>query len=147
MSHTPPTDAQKRAWQANRPRKSIAVKAIMYSDRGNILLLQPHHRDVWQLPGGAVEAGEDPTMALLRELQEELSLQVSSDQITLMDAVFRDDYDVLILMYACTMTVSEDVPINFQQSEIMQYTFVPPSHVSGRISSYYDAFLRKHIAK
>lgn len=53
------------------------VVAAVLRRRGRALLVHrsPQRRwypDVWDLPGGHVEAGEDPAQALARELTEEL---------------------------------------------------------------------------
>jgi 8-oxo-dGTP diphosphatase len=34
------------------------------------------YADVWDLPGGHVEAGESPSIALVRELREELGISI-----------------------------------------------------------------------
>jgi 8-oxo-dGTP pyrophosphatase MutT (NUDIX family) len=39
------------------------------------------HRGQWALPGGRCDEGETPAMAALRELHEELSLELGSDDV------------------------------------------------------------------
>ncbi len=54
-----------------------AVCAALYDEEGRLLLVR--HSDppgLWALPGGAVEPGERPVDALVRELREELGVAV-----------------------------------------------------------------------
>jgi 8-oxo-dGTP diphosphatase len=37
----------------------------------------PHLADKWELPGGGIDHGEDPREALVREIKEELNLEVT----------------------------------------------------------------------
>lgn len=57
-----------------------AVKAVIENEKGEMLLLQrnPKTRDKanWDLAGGLIEDGESETIALLREVTEELSVSV-----------------------------------------------------------------------
>src|ERR1700692_1927094 len=39
------------------------------------------HRGQWALPGGRCDAGETPVMAALRELAEELGLELGTDDV------------------------------------------------------------------
>jgi len=41
--------------------------------------------DCWQIPGGGIEEGEDKVSALIREIKEEVGLDLSPDQIVLRD--------------------------------------------------------------
>lgn len=74
-------------------RKGFAVFAIMEGlPEGKILLI--HDKDkpapaMWKLPGGKAEDGEWPELALIRELNEELKINVMppSDK----DVVFEKD--------------------------------------------------------
>lgn len=55
---------------------------------GRVLLCHRHparrwYPDVWDLPGGHVEPGEDPVTALARELREELGVEAAPDPTVL----------------------------------------------------------------
>ncbi|GGQ79518.1 NUDIX domain-containing protein [Couchioplanes azureus] len=57
-----------------RPR--VSSGAVFFDDDGRVLLVDPTYKDFWNLPGGAVDAGESPREACIREVREELGLSV-----------------------------------------------------------------------
>lgn len=66
----------------NRPSTWIDVAAAVIVDRAGRILLTRRREDkdfagMWEFPGGKVEKGETAQQALLRELKEELGLDVS----------------------------------------------------------------------
>jgi ADP-ribose pyrophosphatase YjhB (NUDIX family) len=60
------------------PRNYVGAVAAIFNDAGQVLMVEHTFRPdyPWGLPGGWVEAGEDPQKAIERELQEELGLTV-----------------------------------------------------------------------
>ena len=65
----------------------ICVVALALHDRDGRWLMQrrpshKHHGGLWEFPGGKVETGENPRNALIREIREELGLDISSNAIT-----------------------------------------------------------------
>ena len=58
---------------------------------------------VWEVPGGAIEIGEQPREAVARELQEETGLYADLDALVLFDVVAYEKFDnhhKLVLLYA-----------------------------------------------
>jgi ADP-ribose pyrophosphatase YjhB (NUDIX family) len=53
----------------------IAVNALVFNDRGEILLAKRTDNGLWCIPGGHVELGETLAQACLRELAEETGLR------------------------------------------------------------------------
>jgi len=53
----------------SQPKLSYAV--MMANTRKGVLLVLSRHRQVWELPGGLIDAGETPRAAAIRELAEE----------------------------------------------------------------------------
>lgn len=65
----------------NHDKHYVTAKAAIYSDDGKeVLLTRLPFKDYKQngLPGGHIDAGETPDVAMVRELQEELGITVNT---------------------------------------------------------------------
>jgi len=90
-------------------RPIVAVGAVIL-DGDRVLLVQRGHEPLkgeWSLPGGAVELGESLEEALVREVREETSLDVTVGPVVeVFDSIRRDaggraEYHYVIIDYAC----------------------------------------------
>ena len=73
------------AFYADLPRKRLAAGALLRDSAGRVLLVEPTYKDVWELPGGTVEAGESPMAACRREVREELGIDVALGRLLCLD--------------------------------------------------------------
>jgi 8-oxo-dGTP diphosphatase len=82
---------------------TITVAAGVVIEHGRVLLTQrkagTHLAGAWEFPGGKVEPGEDPKDALVRELAEELGIDVTVHEV--LDVTFHRyaERAVLLLFY------------------------------------------------
>ena len=53
----------------------IAVNAVVFNEKGEVLLAKRRDNGLWCIPGGHVDLGETLPQACLRELREETGLQ------------------------------------------------------------------------
>lgn len=90
------------------PKIPFIVVAVALVDRDGKLLVQQRPdglsmAGLWEFPGGKLEPGETPEQALIRELAEELAIDV--DHACLAPACFASealgDKHLLLLLYVC----------------------------------------------
>jgi 8-oxo-dGTP diphosphatase len=88
-------------------RKRVLVVAALLRQDGRVLVSRRRADQamplLWEFPGGKVEPGEAPAVALAREVQEELGCQAQVGRIE--EVVFHayPEFDLLMLVYACKL--------------------------------------------
>jgi 8-oxo-dGTP diphosphatase len=103
------------------PTLLFVVAAALVDQSGRILLqkrpLGRQMAGLWEFPGGKVEGGETPRLALVRELEEELGLAVKADD--LIPACFANEAlgekDLLLLLYICRRWSGDPHPHDGQE--------------------------------
>lgn len=91
---------------ATKPIKIVVACALVDGDGRVLIGKRPagkHLAGLWEFPGGKVEPGETPEACLIRELHEELGVQVA--QACLAPFVFAsqayEDFHLLMPLYLC----------------------------------------------
>jgi 8-oxo-dGTP pyrophosphatase MutT (NUDIX family) len=67
------------------PRKRAISQMLLRDVEQRVLLCQLTYKQDWDLPGGVVEVGESPQLAVAREVEEELGLQIDPGRLLLTD--------------------------------------------------------------
>ena len=97
--------AEQRALEG-RPTVLVAAVALVDVDGRVLIAERPEGKSMaglWEFPGGKVEAGETPEQALVRELQEELSIDVTTSclaPLTFASHIY-ETFHLLMPLYLC----------------------------------------------
>jgi 8-oxo-dGTP pyrophosphatase MutT (NUDIX family) len=67
------------------PRKRAISQMLVRDREGRVLLCGLTYKQDWDLPGGVVEVGESPQLAVAREVEEELGLTIPAGPLLLTD--------------------------------------------------------------
>ncbi len=67
------------------PRKRAISQMLIRDHDGRVLVCQLTYKQDWDLPGGVVEVGESPQLAVAREVEEELGLTIAAGPLLLTD--------------------------------------------------------------
>ena len=67
------------------PRKRAISQMLIRDGDGRVLLCRLTYKNDWDLPGGVVEVGESPQLAVAREVSEELDLTIEAGDLLLTD--------------------------------------------------------------
>ncbi len=92
--------------------KTIEVVAAIVQDGERIFATQRGYgefKDGWEFPGGKIEAGETKEAALVRELREELDMEIKI--VELFETVEYDypDFHLTMHCFLCTLKAKEYV--------------------------------------
>ena len=132
---------------AHKPTLFVVAVALSDSpildkkwDSGRILLAQrPAGKSMaglWEFPGGKVDKGETPEGALVRELSEELGIQVNESHLTPLTFVSHayDDFHLFMPLYGCyrwqgTPTAQEGQTLAWVTPDEMDTYDMPPADI------------------
>lgn len=57
--------------------ETVASGVLLFDEQDRVLLVDPTYKPGWEFPGGVVERGESPAQAALREVSEELGIELA----------------------------------------------------------------------
>jgi 8-oxo-dGTP diphosphatase len=115
----------------------VAAVALIDSD-GRVLVAQrPEGKQLaglWEFPGGKVEHGERPEQALIRELKEELGIDVAESclaPLTFASHAY-DDFHLLMPLYVCRrwkgeVTSREGQTLKWVRARALRDLAMPPA--------------------
>ncbi len=103
-------------------RETVLVVAVALVDAdGRVLIAKrPEGKDMaglWEFPGGKVKDGEIPETALVRELAEELAIDITESCLAPLSFASHvyDDFNLLMPLYVCRVWKGDITPQEGQE--------------------------------
>ena len=121
--------ARIRRWsmRVTQTRFTVTAGAIIFNNDGKVLLLKHRFRagSGWGIPGGFLEAGEQPEEAMRRELREEIGLEVEEVEI-FTSRSFKKPQQVEILFRCRADAEVKPLTIEVERAEWFSIEALPP---------------------
>ena len=126
---------------AKQARKRVGADVILRDGNGRILLVDPEYKPDWDLPGGMIEANEPPVDGLLRELREELNLELPSSQLALACVDWVSPHgpwdDSLMFVFDGGVLTEEQISgLHPDHEELDRYAFLTAEVAQQRLRPY-----------
>jgi ADP-ribose pyrophosphatase YjhB (NUDIX family) len=99
---------------------------LFFDPGGRVLIVKPTYKDSWDVPGGYVNVGETPRDAAVREVKEELGLDVELRSPLVVDwAPHPAEGDkVLFLFDGGTLSEGDVDRIRLTDGELAEFKFI-----------------------
>ena len=133
------------------PKQLIIVASVALINIDNQILIaqrpkEKHLSGLWEFPGGKVEKDESPENTLIRELKEELNININQKcvaPLTFSEFDYKE-FNLLLLLYVCRRwdgdpESMENNPIKWVKSNKLREYKMPPADDS-LIYSLQDLF-------
>lgn len=130
-----PRSAEQRehVFFSTRPRKIVAAAVLCRAPDGRVLLVHDRFKGSWTIPGGVVDADEDPAAAAQREAWEEAGIKVHTDRVL---GVFAARWpDRLVFVYGAMPVEVIERPRPVHPHEISAVAWVPLGEALERVAS------------
>lgn len=131
------------------PRKRAIAQLLVRDPDNRVLHCQLTYKKDWDLPGGVIEVGENPRVGVLREVAEELALDMTAARLLLTDwmPAWGGWDDALCLVFdggVVDPSVLEQVVR--QEREIRSVEFLTPDQVTERAADFTARRVRAALA-
>ena len=120
------------------PELVLVAACVLVDEAGLVLITKrPEGKPLaglWEFPGGKVEAGETPEHALIRELKEELGVDVAAHSLSPLTFVSHayPEFHLIMPVYVCrrwqgVMAANEGQELAWVKPEALSVYGMPPA--------------------
>ena len=126
------------------PTKRAIAQGVLHSTAGDLLLCELVYKREWDLPGGVVDRHESPAACVVREVREELDLEVRAGPLLAVNwlPALHGWADATVFVFDLgTVDASVVADAHLQAREILDLHWTAPGDWAGRVAAYNDRLL------
>ncbi len=127
-----------------KPQFVIASFGFIFDEQNRILLCHRMDYDLWNLPGGAMEAGESPWECVIREVKEETGFDV--EIVKLAGVYNKPEKSEVCFSFICKI-IGGQLTLNDEADKIEYFAFkdIPNKISQKQVARINDAIKEKDI--
>jgi mutator protein MutT len=103
----------------------LIAKAALFNELGQVLVLKrsgtsPNRPGLLDLPGGGFDPGESPGEAIVREIEEEIGIRLTSEQLTLgySDTTYFDGKSTIRFVYIAEISSQDKLQLSNEHDDL-----------------------------
>jgi|WetSurMetagenome_2_1015567.scaffolds.fasta_scaffold44376_3 8-oxo-dGTP diphosphatase len=111
----------------NLPKKRMGAGVLIFNENNKILVIKPSYRDHWSIAGGVIEKNESPKAACIREVKEEIGINLKKIEFLGVDYTFDNSQkgeSLQFIFYGGKLSKNEIEKIKIDGKEIVEYRFM-----------------------
>ena len=123
-------------------KRAASANVIIEDTHGRLLILKAHYKPYWSLPGGWIEESNTPREAAIREVLEEIGLELDATMLEFAGVIDRmsDLSDTYLFVFRLIEPVEASLTLQLQAEEIAEYDWVSPWDIrDGKHGDYSTA--------
>ena len=111
---------------------------IILNEEGKVLIAKRHRNKhfggLWEFPGGKFEDGETPAEALIRELKEEIDVEVEAHTVCQSYLYLDDSLEIEFYPVYCSIIAGKTKNLEHEEiaivgiNELKKFCFAPPDY-------------------
>ena len=117
---------------------TIGVFGIIFNEQNQVLLCHRQDYDLWNLPGGGMEANESPIECLKRELKEELRVDI--EVLKLVGVYTKPEQTEIVFSFVCQL-LGQEIILNNEADKYAYFAIdqLPPNVSPKQVGRIKDA--------
>ena len=118
------------------PRKLLGAGALFTNTEDKILVVAPTYKSEWEIPGGTVEESESPKNACLREVKEELGVDLPIGGLLALN--YREESEsvselLLFLFDGGVLTDKQIGNVKLPPDELSEFRFLTLDEIKDKV--------------
>lgn len=108
----------------------VAQKAVIFRDDKVLVVRDPREKqEIWEIPGGRLNVGENPKEGLIREIKEELGVTATIGDVIYLTQFLQGSEQRNALMIAYEVTIPPEAELKFNDGEVCEARWVSADEV------------------
>jgi 8-oxo-dGTP diphosphatase len=116
-----------KIYYQNLPKKRMGAGVLFLNESGELLIVKPNYKEYWLIPGGTTDANESPRQGCIREIKEELGLEIKQLEFLCVDytSANNDKSESLQFIFnGGVLSLKQIAQIKIEVAELDGYKFV-----------------------